>query len=78
MSEEISPEQHAADHAAWRELLPELQQLVKYEVERRERWEKIRAQVIGGLILALMGAIGSGLLWLGKTAIESVGKGHGA
>ena len=75
MSEQLSPEQHAADHAAWQELGPELREFLADRRRATERMEKIRGQVIGGAILALFGAIGSFLLWVGKLALEQLQQG---
>lgn len=63
-------EQHVADHEWIRECKAELMLYVDAQKRSRERWEKIRAQVIGGLILSAIGAVGSLLFWIGKLVIE--------
>lgn len=76
MSDDLSPEQHIADHMAWQELGPELREFLADRRATKERWEKIRAQVIGGAILACVGGVGT-LLWkIGSLAMQAMQEGR--
>lgn len=74
MSGDISPEQHIADHTAWRALEPELREFLADRRATKDRWEKVRTQVVGGAILAAIGTVGSGLFFVGKVFIEAINK----
>lgn len=76
MSEEISPEQHAADHKGWQEVAPELREFLADRKATKERWEKVRAQVIGGMILSALGGIAWLLGWIGEVVMEAIRSGR--
>jgi len=67
-------EQHIADHEWIRECKEELMLYVEAQKRSRERWEKIRTQVIGGLILSAIGGVGTVLFWVGRIVLEHVEK----
>jgi len=71
----MSPEQHEEDHAAWRAIEPELRAFLDERKAARERWERVRTNVIGGVILAAIGGVGSFLYWIGCIAIEQASQG---
>lgn len=78
MMDEISPEQHIADHTAWRAIEPDLRAFLEERRRARDRWERVRTQVVGGLILAVFSAVGSALWWVGSQALAAAGRaGHG-
>lgn len=72
----IPVEQARADHEFLAECKAELVMFLDERKRSRERWEKIRAQVIGGLILSAIGAVGSLLFWVGKIVLEHIEKVH--
>lgn len=76
MSDEISPEQHLADHVAWRAIEPELKAFIEERRKNREFWERIRQQVVGGVILGAIGAIGTFLYWLGGLVMHIISNGN--
>lgn len=41
-----------------------LRRWIELDTIRRERWEKVRASVIAGAVLAMLGGIGTGSMWI--------------
>lgn len=72
----ITPEQAKADHMFLSEFKEELQLFLQERRRSRERWEKIRVNVVGGVILSAMGGVATALYWVGSLAMQAIQNGQ--
>lgn len=67
----ITPEQARADHEFLAEFKAELQLFLEERRRSRERWEKVRVNVLGGAILSALGVLATALYWIGSLALQA-------
>lgn len=60
------------NHKFLQECRGELVEFLKAQRLRRERWERVRTNVVGGLILSAIGAAASFLFWIGSLALQAL------
>lgn len=72
----VSPEQAKADHEFLKEWKQEMLLFLEERKRTRERWEKVRVNVVGGVILGVLGGIVSFLYWVGSIAMQLVQNGQ--
>lgn len=60
------------NHKFLQECKAELVDFLKAQRVKRERWERIRTNVVGGLILSAIGAVASFLFWVGSLALQAL------
>lgn len=70
----VSPEAHKEHHEVLQELLPELREFLEERRRSRERWEKFRQSSYGAIAVAIVGAVGSFLVWVGGLILQAIHK----
>lgn len=80
MSEEVdcgvTQEQAKADHEFLKEWKQEMLLFLEERRRSRERWEKVRVNVIGGLILSALAGVASFLYWVGSMTLQAIQSGQ--
>jgi len=60
------------NHLFLKECKTELIEFLRERQRARERWEKVRTNVIGGAILSAIGGVLSFLYWIGSLAMQTL------
>lgn len=72
----ITPEQAKADHLFLSEFKAELKMFLEERRRSRERWEKVRVNVLGGAILSAIGGLATALYWVGSVFLQAIQNGQ--